>query len=347
MRSQRTILLGCLGIAMAVGSAVRAGTYVPVIPVAGSSEGSTGVLGINDDNVIVGSYFTDDGVQHGFTGTLDGNYTTFDIGVTVTDARGIGKDGSITGEADDRDGNFFPFERLPNGSVKKITIDGQRFAFGLAQGFNSKGVFVGFGETEKDFERHQFYAKKGKYQGEIASGLGEVNTKGVDSLDNVVGDYFTSGDQREHGAFLQDGTASTIDFPGANVVDTFLDGLNDNGIAAGEWDNGFDAQKYKFFGFMVDLNSATFTQLAPPHAKFSQAWGVNKNGLIAITSDQGAFIYCPKKKKCPAAGINVAGPKPIQISSFRLFKKGETGVRRPGGERATSGKHHPLWWRMP
>src|SRR3569833_565403 len=142
MRGLRTIFLGYMGIAVAVCSKANAAVYVPVIPVAGAQSGSTVVLGINDNNIIAGSYLTSDGVRHGFFGTLDGNYTTFDAGVTSTDARGIGNDGSITGDADDAQGNIYPFERLPNGTVKAITFHGQMFTSGLAQGFNSKNYFV-------------------------------------------------------------------------------------------------------------------------------------------------------------------------------------------------------------
>lgn len=319
MRRFHALLLG-FGCVAAATSSNAAAVYVPVPAVAGATDGSTLVLGINDHNMIAGSYFTNDGIQHGFVGTLDGNYTTFDVGATFTDVRGIGNDGSVTGQADDSSGNLFPFQRLHNGTVKKITIDGQGFLNGLAQGFNSKGVFVGFGTTE-DFHRHQFYAKKGKYRGEIPSSIGTVNTKAVDSSNNVAGDYFSTTDQAEHGVFLQNGTASTIYYPDKKAVNTYLAGLNDQGIAAGAWDNRIDSQHYKFVAFKVDINAAKFTELVPPHAKYSLAWGVNNSGLIAITSSEGSFIYCPTKKGCPKAGIEVPDAASIHVSSFATAKK--------------------------
>lgn len=57
-------------------STTHAGVLVPLPKVPGSD--NTYAIAINNNNVIAGRYVTADGLNHGFFGTLDGNYTTFD-----------------------------------------------------------------------------------------------------------------------------------------------------------------------------------------------------------------------------------------------------------------------------
>ena len=58
-------------------SAAQAGTYIPVPMVPGAM--SEIVFGINDSNVVAGSYRDSANVEHAFFGPLDGsNWTTFD-----------------------------------------------------------------------------------------------------------------------------------------------------------------------------------------------------------------------------------------------------------------------------
>ena len=57
---------------------------------------ATYIRAINDKNVITGYYTSDDGNTHGFVGTLDGNYTSFDASPNGTMPLGIDDAGYIT-----------------------------------------------------------------------------------------------------------------------------------------------------------------------------------------------------------------------------------------------------------
>src|ERR1700754_1777933 len=98
----RTTLKFALGISTALliaGGAEASATkaqLIPIVPYPGAT--STTVFGIADDNnTITGSYVSaDDGATHGFYGTLDGNYTSFDFpDAPDTQPRGINGTGRL------------------------------------------------------------------------------------------------------------------------------------------------------------------------------------------------------------------------------------------------------------
>src|SRR6478672_5939236 len=89
-RSAATVLGGLVLSSIAAQGGIL--IQVPAFP------GSTGtyVRAINDKNVITGYYTMADGVPHGFVGTLDGHYTSFDASESGTIPLGIAKNGYIT-----------------------------------------------------------------------------------------------------------------------------------------------------------------------------------------------------------------------------------------------------------
>src|SRR4030095_14262876 len=102
--------------------AAHAAVVIPITPPPDSA--SAIVFGINDDNVIVGSYRDAAGIEHGFIGPLNGAYTVFDFGGTSigTEPRALANDGSINGFAPDP--SFVvgeEFFRLADGTIKPIT----------------------------------------------------------------------------------------------------------------------------------------------------------------------------------------------------------------------------------
>ncbi len=107
-------------------SAANAGTLIPVPSVPGST--ATVVRGINDSNIITGTYTDPDGSVHGFVGTLDGNYTGFDFPYGNTTPEAINNDGYITGLSNytTNDCPYYGCEylRKPDGSIAAITKDG-------------------------------------------------------------------------------------------------------------------------------------------------------------------------------------------------------------------------------
>ena len=72
------VTISAAAIALAAGmSAMAKGTLIPIVPVPNSA--STNVFGINDSDIITGSWLDAGGVEHGYVGPLSGTkYKTFD-----------------------------------------------------------------------------------------------------------------------------------------------------------------------------------------------------------------------------------------------------------------------------
>ena len=148
---------------------------IPIAPVQGSTY--TSVTGINDSNIIVGSYGTADGAQHGFFGSLDGQYTSFDAGRLWTQSGDINNAGYIVGATVKG-----AFERYPDGSIHILKFEHAPLV-GEAYGINGKGVFVGTG-FDNDGGRHAFYAKSAKYKGEVEiPGQSGVEPRGINDAE--------------------------------------------------------------------------------------------------------------------------------------------------------------------
>jgi hypothetical protein len=286
-----------------------AAVLIPIVPVPGGT--NTFAIGINDNDTIVGNYYTG-GIEHAFFGTLDGQYTTFDYGATFTDARAINNSNYIIGNADDQGAVDIAFERKPDGSFKTITINGQAFLYNVAQGINAKGVFVGSG-YDQNSQWHSYYGKNGAYTSELTiPQTSHADPKGINDLNAVVGFYADAGGLI-HSFLLQNGVSSVVDYPNASATGTFLASINDKGMAAGSWMD----TKYRQHAFLFNSVANTFIPIKIPNAKFSQGWGINKAGAVAVSSDQGAFIYCLKAKSCPSSGVEVPDPTPIHGPSSR------------------------------
>jgi uncharacterized membrane protein len=295
---------------LATASVSNAGTFVPIVPVSGSS--STNIFGINDTNVIDGSYISSaDGLEHGYFGPLDGsNYTLFDAPAGATEPRAISNDGTITGFANN-DGtpqDFIPFERDMSGKIKTIVDKKKNPLNYIAQGMaNSNDEFAG-SYINKKLVVTGYLGLKAKYKKAVNLSISNtgVGPRGVDSAGDIVGWYYDANGA-QNGFLISGGTATTIDYPDASSVLTVLEGINDQGEITGQWKDTSGITH----AFTYDMTSGTFTSIDVPNAtSFSQAWGLNNAGIVAVGSDQGYFIYCPKKKSCPGAGAEV---KDVQI----------------------------------
>jgi probable HAF family extracellular repeat protein len=83
------------------------------------------------------------------------------------------------------------------------------------------------------------------------------------------------------------------------VDETILEGINDKGLITGGWNDANGNQH----AFLYDSATSNFTPFTVNGASLVQVWGVNAQGFIAVLTDLGSFVYCPKsKKKCPAGG---------------------------------------------
>ncbi len=289
----RKIPILALCFSLAVSSPCIAGTLIPVVPVSGSS--STSVNGINDDNLIAGSY-TDLNGSHSFDGTLDGTYTTFDIkGASYSGASAINNLGNIIGNS-----SVGAFEASESGSYGIIGQNNKKHKplnNGTAEGINNNGEFVGSYYDSKSGLYRGYYGSSSTYNGDINMDVstGSVYAYGINKSGWVVGYAFFVTDNTYHAFLLKNGEPTIIDYAGeGGPYHTIPRAINDNGLVVGSYE-----KDNKYFGFFYDANKGTFKSLAVKKAKDVSIMGINNNGYATVFTDRGSFIYCPlKKKKC-------------------------------------------------
>jgi len=307
--------------ALVLSGSAHAATLIPVT-VPGST--STSVFGINNNNVITGSWIDASSVEHGFCGPLAGTYATFDYsGNTAigTEPRGINDGDQVVGFGpSDGTGNYIigPEFEYSCGTQTMSTIEeGNTPLDGIAQGLDPKGLFVG----DHWLSNGTTHTRLG-YTGRNASwiqdfqvfGSPRVAGRGINKSGVIVG-YYGDSSGAAHGCILQGGTATRIDFPDVTEFDTYLEGINDKGEITGDWDDGINEPQ----GFTYDMKTGTFTSISVLGSPGEQLFGINNAGLFAINTDTGAFIYCPlKQKQCPLSGQKVADGKMIRISPKTL-----------------------------
>lgn len=324
MFAYRHALLGLAGALLA--STAQAGssgaTLIPVIPFPGST--STTVFGIaDDDNSVAGSYVDADGFTHGFYGTLDGNYTSFDFGDSQqgTQARAIANNGSITGFSNTTADHcsLVEWERKPDGSIAQITDHGVP-QNGIAQGYDSKTHNFAADRCEGDGTITGFVGHNGKYKTAVTTPFESPYTgeRGMNKDGTVVGFYVDSQTQLQVGTIIQGGTTTTVSYPDASQSYTVMEGINNHGVSTGQWGD-FDAIVHAF-----TLDGDTYTSIEVPGAEsFTQAWGINKHGLVAVGSDVGGFIFCPRKpSKCPTGGTAIK-VNTIKVSPGKRLSYGD------------------------
>jgi hypothetical protein len=286
------------------GAAIAAETLIPVPPVPGSV--ATTVFAINDNNVVAGSYTTPDGIEHGFFGTLEGTYTTFDSSFANTHARGINNSGAVTGITFEKKKSL-PFERYADGTIVNLTKNGKPLGFGIAGAINNHGTFVADGYNRKFTKYFSFYGEDAEYRKALAPpGLSMAAPRGINDSNDAAG-YYRDGQGGMHGFLFKDGTATTIDYPGS--IGTLVYGVNNADKVVGFWGD----QTQKPHAFIYDPASGQFTAIVEKRAKHGQyavAYGLNNDGLVAVNFvfAGGPFIYCPHKpSQCPSG----ARPKSV------------------------------------
>lgn len=301
---RRVHLLAVAGAAMSVSLSCHAATLIPIIAPTGAA--TTRLLGINDSNIIAGSYFDSNNVEHGFYGTLDGNYTTFDFGgsSTGTEIRGIGDDGSVDGFA--ATPGFAlgqEFFRAPDGTVSTFMHQGSPLD-GVVQGITKSEISYG-DYFNANGVRTGFEGRRGHFKAKFDFPLDNLqNSPRGKNRAGVVAGYFIDSGGAEHGFTLQNGVANVIDYPNADAQLTVLEGINNKGVVTGQWnDSGGNPH-----AFVLDTTTSTFTDLtADDGSTFQQAWGINNHGLVAFSTSTAAYIYCPREPgRCPGNGTAIS-----------------------------------------
>ena len=279
-----------------------AGVLVPIAPVPGSV--AMMVIGINDNNVVTGSYKTADGQFHGYVGTIDGNYETFDYPTGFTAGRTVTNDGYIVGSANPSGDHVYgePFIRAPDGTMTTITRNG-KVVDGLAQGLHDNGRFVGEDWTFRRNFRHLrvlgFYGKGSEYRQELVLPFhtDKVRPRGFNKHGDVVGLFHDRRAGDTPGFLIRDGVAAAIRFPDPQTAYTFFEEITDKGKVAGFWT---DYTQMNAMGvFVYDERKEAFDSFDVPHTSYLVAEGINSSDIVAVTADNSAYLYCMHKAGCP------------------------------------------------
>lgn len=308
MRNSLLLTVAAAGLLAGATAASAAGTWVPANPPAGAE--SFTLFGVNDHNITTGEWVNSSGITQGFVGPFDGSdYTSFTDGGSATEPRALNDRGDITGYDV---GTLVPWERLSNGTLQNITKGGANLSE-VAQGINRTGTFVGDYEDMKSYLRG-YVGRKFKFRSKIkldsleAGNLGYAG-RAIDDAGDIGGWYEDASTDLQIGYLLIGGALTQVDYPSS--VYTVVEGLNNNGIASGQWEDTSGV----IHGFVYDIASGTFTSLDAPGATFTQVWGINNSNVVAASADVGgvieSFAYCMSSKGCPtpAAHINKIQPR--------------------------------------
>jgi len=182
--------------------------------------------GINDRGAIVGIYEDANGYYYGF---LDqgGNYTTLNdpssISTGYTNPSAINDRGDIIGNYIDVNSNIDGF--LDQGGNYTTLKYNPNDVFTYLSGINNHGEIVGY-----DFNGTNFIYQNGNYTALSINGLANaINDKGQ------IAGYYGDANGNIHGFIYQEGTSTTVNYPGA--TSTYVYGINDREEIVGYYED--------------------------------------------------------------------------------------------------------------
>jgi hypothetical protein len=266
---------------------------------------ATYVRAINDKDVVTGYYTSDDGNTHGFVGTLDGNYTSFDAPANGTMPLGIDNDGYITistNYASECPISGCAYIRAPDGTISEIH-KGKHMLDSVVQGILDKDRFVGDYAVDGEAPNVNpvFYGYLGKgdrYRSSITLPFTTTQTRprGMNKAGTIVGYYSEMGNGTFPGFVLQDGVATSVSYPDDNAWQVYLESINDRGMVAGSW---VDFALTEENAFLYDTAQNTFASIDVPHGHYVLANSINNKGVVAVSTERASYIYCLKRSTCP------------------------------------------------
>lgn len=280
--------------ALLLSSQALAASFVLVEPPAGSVD--AGVLGLNDQGKVAGSYSTDGADMIGFVGSIDGTYETFDMDGNLTFPRALNNQGRIIGfYINGNDLN--QFERTKNGTLTTITKDGNAL-WGIAQGVNASGEFVGDyrGEPGAVPQRGAYQGKNAAFEADVTLPFATLRAaaRGINAKGDIVGWFFAETGGGPQGFVIKDGVTTVLNYPDPSAA-TFPQGINNKGEISGGWEDPAG----NMHGFALDSDLVTWTSFDAPGEEQTQAWQINSLGQIAVTgfsaTSSASYIYCPRK----------------------------------------------------
>jgi uncharacterized membrane protein len=187
----------------------------------------TNVNGINNSNVIVGSYYDSQYFVHGFIYRA-GKYTAVNFpGATMTEVLGINDYSDIVGTYQMPGTlNFHGFLRH-NGVFTKINDPSAKIGT-MAYGINKDGTIVGTFDNEQGF-----IYQNGVYRTlnapQLAGESHQTQLNGINNLGAIVGQVFTGGIWR--GFWITNNQIHYLEAAGS--VDSQANGINGHGDIAG------------------------------------------------------------------------------------------------------------------
>jgi len=297
-RSIAAAALAC-GLAFSL-SAATAGILVPVPAFPGST--ASFVYGINNSNVVAGRYQGSDGVDHGFFGTLDGNYTAFDFPGGSSFVTSINDAGDITGYAEASNPNCpiigCEYVRKADGTMEIVTKHGNPLD-GQAEQI-VKNRFVGeywFIDDGGQTHINGYRGRMAAWKHDIVlpfDGVGRTRARGLNKKNEIVG-FYTAG-STEPAFLIKDGVASSVAFTDPDTFETIFAGINGTGKIVGSWlnEDGSAGQ-----AFIYESSNDTFRVIDVPGETITFARQVNDAGVVTVGGATSGYIYCTHKKLCP------------------------------------------------
>jgi probable HAF family extracellular repeat protein len=235
----------------------------------------TTAAGVNDQGTVVGFFYDQNLVVHGFK-LEGGNFTTFDFpsastfrfNGTVPSA--INNAGSIVGMYQDTGGVCHGF-LFAGGNFSSIDFPGA--AETLATAINNAGDIVGFYFID-GITAHGFLLKAGHFTTVDLLGATSTFPFGINDSGVIVGNYNSPFGGQLLGFQLNGATITApISFP--NAQGTQILGINDAGEIVGAY---FNSSNFSTHGLL--LSNGNFTTIDPPGSVFTAPNAINGAGQI-------------------------------------------------------------------
>jgi uncharacterized membrane protein len=262
----------------------------------------TNAVGINNSNVIVGSYLDSQDMQHGFVYS-GGKYTSLNFpGATATQALGINDNGDIVGMYQFAGNlNFHGF--LKHGS-DFTSIDDPSAQIGtIAFGINKNGTIVGSYDNA-----HGFVYQNGNFSTLDAPQLSgeshQTQLNGISALGSIVGQVFTGGIWRAF--WIENGKLRYVEPAGS--TDSEATGINSETDIVGCHDSAAG-----FASFLAGNYPSSAATFPPEQPVVSCASGINFAraivGSYSSLSNSNGFLGVP------ALTLTVTSPTTNSFSS--------------------------------
>jgi hypothetical protein len=327
---------------LSISAAHASGTLIPIVPVSGAQ--GTSATAISDNLTIAGSYADSEGGNHGFVGSLSGDYSTFDFTggtqITGTFPRGVDNGGNAVGYASTNNSAFitgYSWERYADSTMVTIEKGNGSHAVpldGIPQQLTNTRFFAGGYWTQTpSISETAYMGRDGKWKQDLALSFDSPfqTARGIDNNgDTIVGFFIDTDTQNDHGFILQGDTQTQIDFPDVHAVGTALEGVNNKGLVSGLWTDG----QGNTHAFTYNIQTSGFENIRVPNQTWDEAFGINDNNDVTIISDQGSFIWCPHvAANCPTTGGGPDVDSP-EIRGNAQSVRVMTGIHKSAGVNA-------------